>query len=234
MSGLAWRLLGRELRSGELRLLLAALVVAVAAVTAVGFFTDRVRLALEQESQQLLGADLLLVADHPWPAAIREEALRRRLQTADTIGFPSMVLTNGKAQLADVKAVSSSYPLRGRLQRAARAGEPGVTVAGGPPVGEVWLDERLASALEAGPGNALQVGQSSLPVGAILTLEPDRGINFLGLAPRLMMHVDDLPRTGLVQTGSRVTYRLLVAGDGDAVAGFRKWVEPRLERGERL
>lgn len=234
MSGLAWRLLGRELRSGELRLLLAALVVAVAAVTAVGFFTDRVRLALEQEAQQLLGGDLLLISDHPWPANIRDEAVRRDLKTAETVGFPSMVLAGGQAQLADIKAVSSAYPLRGSLRRANRAGEAGEVTQGGPPPGTVWLDERLASALESGPGQTLQLGQRSLPVSAILTLEPDRGVNFFALAPRLMMHLDDLPGTGLVQTGSRLTYRFIVAGDAGAVAGFRNWIEPRLGRGERL
>jgi len=228
MSGLAWRLLGRELRSGELRLLLAALLVAVAAVTAVGFFTDRVRLALEQEAHQLLGGDLLLVADHPWPEAIRAEALKRGLQTADTVVFPSMVLANGQAQLADIKAVSSTYPLRGRLGTATGTQDKG------PQPGGVWLDERLATALQSGPGHGVQLGQSSLPVAAILTLEPDRGINFFTLAPRLMMHLDDLPATALVQPGSRLTYRFLVAGESAAVAGFRKWVEPRLSRGERL
>jgi len=234
MSSLAWRLLGRELRSGELRLLLAALVVAVAAVTAVGFFTDRVRLALEQEAQQLLGGDLLLISDHPWAAAIRDEAVRRGLKTAETVSFPSMVLADGRTQLADIKAVSSAYPLRGSLRRANRAGEVGEATAGGPPPGTAWLDERLANALESGPGKTVQLGQSGLPVSAILTLEPDRGINFFSLAPRLMMHLDDLPGTGLVQTGSRITYRFMVAGDAGAVAGFRSWVEPRLGRGERL
>jgi putative ABC transport system permease protein len=234
MNGLGWRLLGRELRSGELRLLLAALVVAVAAVTAVGFFTDRVRLALEQEAQQLLGGDLLLISDHPWPAAIREEAAGRGLKTAETVSFPSMVLAGGLAQLADVKAVSSAYPLRGSLRRADRAGEAGEATAGGPSPGTAWVDERLANVLDAGPGTTVQLGQRDLPVSAILTLEPDRGVNFFSLAPRLMMHLDDLPGTGLVQTGSRITYRFMVAGDPGPVAGFRNWIEPRLGRGERL
>ncbi len=234
MSGLAWRLLARELRSGELRLLLAALVVAVAAVTAVGFFTDRVRLALELEARQLLGGDLLLISDHPWPAAVRDEAAVRGLKSAETVGFPSMVLAGGQAQLADIKAVSSAYPLRGSLRRATRSGEAGELTQSGPPPGAVWLDERLAATLDAAPGQSLQLGQSTLLVAAILTLEPDRGINFLGLAPRLMMHLDDLPGSGLVQTGSRVTYRLLIAGEADAVAGFRGWIETRLGRGERL
>ena len=234
MTGLAWRLLGRELRSGELRLLLAALVIAVLAVTTVGFFTDRVHRALEQEAHQLLGGDLVLVADHPWPAAIRAEAVARGLLTADAVLFPSMVMAGGRIQLADVKAASSNYPLRGQLAASKLAGEPGRPVAGGPGAGTVWLDERLAAALDSGPGQAVQLGGQSLPVAAVLTFEPDRGINFFSLAPRLLMNLDDLPATGLVQTGSRVTYRLMVAGEARAVAGFRTWVEPRLGRGERL
>ena len=234
MSGLAWRLLGRELRSGELRLLLAALVVAVAAVTAVGFFTDRVRLALEHEAHQLIGGDLLLVTDHPWPAAVRDEAARRGLQTAETVTFPSMVLANGQAQLADIKAVSTTYPLRGSLRQAQQPGQTGEMTRHGPPAGAVWLDERLSAALQTTPGQTIQLGRSALPATAILTLEPDRGVNFFALAPRLMMHLDDLSATGLVQPGSRLTYRLLVAGDATVVDGFRNWVEPRLGRGERL
>ena len=228
MIGLAWRLLGRELRSGELRTLLAALVVAVAAVTAVGFFTDRIRLALELEAHQLLGGDLVLVADHPWDTQVRAEAARFGLQTAETIVFPSMVQAEGRAQLADIKAVSAGYPLRGRLGTAS-AGDGERPVAG-----TAWLDERLSSALAVGPGQIVQLGQSKLPVAAILTLEPDRGINFFTLAPRLMMHIDDLPASGLVLPGSRLTYRFLVAGDSAAVAAFRKAIEPRLGRGERL
>ncbi len=234
MIGLSWRLLGRELRSGELRLLFAALVVAVLAVTTVGFFTDRVHRALEQEAHQLLGGDLVLVADHPWPATIREEAARRGLQTADTVAFPSMVMAGSQVHLADIKAASTGYPLRGQLGVSERAGEPGRLSGSGPASGAVWLDERLAAVLDAGPGDRVQVGQQRLPVSAILTLEPDRGVNFFSLAPRLMMHVNDLPQTGLVQTGSRVTYRLLLAGDAAAVAGFRAWVDKRLGRGERL
>lgn len=230
MAGLAWRLLGREIRSGELRLLLVALVVAVAGVTAVGFFTDRVRQALEREAHQLLGADLLLVADHPWPADIRREAAGRGLALAETWTFPSMVLRDGRAQLADIKAVSPAYPLRGRLRLA--GGEDGP--AGGPAPGTVWLDERLATALAARPGDSLNLGQGKFAVAGVLTLEPDRGVNFFSLAPRLMMNLADLPATGLVQAGSRVGYRLLVAGEDAAVAAFQAWAGARLERGERL
>ena len=234
MTRLAWRLLGRELRSGELRLLMVALVVAVAAVTAVGFFADRVRQALEREAHQLLGADLVLIADHPWPAASLEDAAARGLRIAQTQIFPSMVLANGQAQLADIKAVSAGYPLRGSLRMAPATGAADAAVAGGPAAGSIWLDERLAGALGAKVGDQLAVGQAQLPVSGILTLEPDRGVNFFSVAPRLLMHLDDLPGTGLVQVGSRVSYRLLVAGEPDAVEAFRRWQSPRLQRGERI
>ena len=234
MIRLAWRMLGRELRSGELRLLFVALAVAVAAVTAVGFFTERVRLALTQESHQLLGGDLLLIADHPFSPDRAAEALRLGLQVAETRLFPSMVLANEQAQLADIKAVSSNYPLRGRLSATRQIGEPGLPVNAGPQAGTVWLDERLQSALQVKPGDWLTLGQSRLQVAAILTHEPDRGVNFFSVAPRLLMHLDDLPATGLVQNGSRLTYRLLLAGEAQSVATFRQWVEKRLERGERL
>ncbi len=234
MFRLAWRLLVRELRSGELRLLFAALAVAVAAVTAVSFFADRVRLALEREAQQMMGGDLVLTADHPWDPAFVREARVRRLQIAETLSFPSMVMAGAQMQLADVKAVSSSYPLRGKLSAGAVAGEPGVPVNSGPPLGSVWLDERLSGTLQIAPGGQVSVGQKSLVVSAILTLEPDRGVNFFALAPRLMMHLDDVAGSGLVQTGSRVTYRLLLAGEPDAVKGYAAWLEGRLQKGERL
>ncbi len=234
IAGRAWRTLGRELRSGELRLLFAALAIAVAAVTAVGFFADRVRLALEREARQMMGGDLILIADHALPAAYATEAHRRGLALAETRVFPSMVIGSEQAQLADIKAVSPGYPLRGRVETSQRAGGAGEPAEGGPAPGAVWIDERLSAALQVGPGGSVTVGGQRLKVAAILTREPDRGVNFFSLAPRLMMHVDDLPATGLIQPGARIRYSLLAAGEAKAVAGYQAWLTPRLERGERL
>jgi putative ABC transport system permease protein len=234
----ALRALRRDARAGELRLLVAALVVAVAALTAVGFFADRVRQALDREANQLLGADLLLIADHPWPSTIIQEARQRGLALAETQTFPSMV-AQGKgeglrAQLAEIKAVSDGYPLRGSLRIADRQGAVDSPAAGIPPPGTIWIDERLASSLPAEVGDLVAVGQQSLRVGAVLTLEPDRGVNFFSVAPRLLMNLADLPATALVQPGSRITYRLLLAGEAKAVAAFRSRIEKSLARGERI
>jgi len=234
MIGHAWRVLGRELRSGELRLLFAALAIAVAAVTAVGFFADRVHLALEREAQQMMGGDLILVSDHPLTDDYAAEAERRHLQLAQTMVFPSMVIGPVQAQLADIKAVSRTYPLRGSVETSPQAGETGGPVQGGPKQGTVWLDERLAAALQVVPGGTVTVGIKALTVAAILTREPDRGVNFFSLAPRLMMNLDDIAATGLLQPGARIRYTLLAAGSTKSVAEYQGWLSQRLARGERL
>lgn len=230
----AFRLLVRDARAGELRLLVAAMVIAVAALTAVGFFADRVHQALEREAHQLLGADLLLIADQPWPESIGNLARQHGLEVATSSIFPSMVMHNGVAQLAEIKAVSAGYPLRGRLRTASALNALDSATNAIPGRGEFWADERLASALSLRVGDVVTIGQSKLTSAAILTLEPDRGVNFFSVAPRLMMHEDDLAATGLVQVGSRVAYRILVAGAAADVARFQRRAEASLGRGQRI
>ena len=228
------RMLVRDLRAGELTVLGVALLLAVAAMSSVGFLADRVQQALTLESHQLLGGDLLLVADHPWSDAYRQEAAGRGLQLAESAAFPSMVASAGDAQLAEVKAVTANYPLRGVLRRAAALNQPDAVTHDVPARGSVWPDERLAAALDAKPGQALRVGALQLETAAVLTLDPDRGINFFALAPRLLMNHADLPATQLIQPGSRIAYRLHLAGERDAIEVYRRWAESRLARGERL
>ena len=231
---LALRMLGRDWRAGELRVLAAALVVAVASITSVAFFADRVSRALVRDAHQLLGADLVLVSDHPWKAGIGEEIARRGLQRAEAVNFISMARGDAGSQLAGVKAVTDNYPLRGRLRIAAAPNAPDAPAATGPGRGSVWLDERLVSALGAPVGARLKLGNAEFAVAAVITLEPERGANFFNIAPRLMMHAADVPATGLVQTGSRVWFYLYAAGEPAAVAAFEAWARTRLERGQRV
>lgn len=233
---LALRMLWRDARAGELRLLLAALTIAVGALSAVGFFTDRVARALAQEANQLLGADMLLRSDHPWSDDVVGTAARLGLRTAQTQTFPSMVSSSadGAAQLAEIKAVSVGYPLRGKLRIASAQDAPERIAEGIPEPGSAWIDARLAQALALKVGDRVQLGERELRVAAILMLEPDRGVNFFSLAPRLMLNLADLDGTGLIQYGSRVGYRLLVAGDAAALAQFRSQVETGLERGQHI
>ncbi|MEO1765890.1 ABC transporter permease [Thiobacter aerophilum] len=230
---LALRLFLREWRAGELTVFVLALLVAVAAVTTVSFFTDRVNQALDRQASELLAADLVLASDHPIEAHREAQARALGLAVAHSAVFPSMVVAAGHAHLAEIKAVSEGYPLRGRLRITAATGK-GMDVAHGPAPGTVWADARLMGALNLVPGNVIEVGRKALTLVAVLEREPDRAGDFFNIAPRLMMNEGDLPATGLITVGSRIRYRLLVAGQPRAVAAYRRAIEPKLARGERL
>ena len=234
----AFRMLARDWRGGELRVLAAALVVAVASVTSVAFFADRVSRALVRDAHQLLGADLVLVSDHPWKTAISDELARRGLERADAITFISMSRAGegdaARGQLAGVKAVSEKYPLRGKLRIAPAPNAPDAIANEGPQRGTVWIEERLITTLDAPVGSKLRLGSGTFEVAAVITLEPERSANFFNIAPRLIMNIADVQATQLVQTGSRVWYYLYAAGSGEAIAAFEAWAKQQLERGQRV
>lgn len=231
---LALRMLLRDLRAGELHLLALALIVAVASLSSVGFLTDRVGRSLDREANQLLGGDLLLSADHEWPASFRQLARSEGLQVTDTYVFSSMVGTEAAVQLAAVKAVGEGYPLRGSVRIAPARNAPDAVVGAIPLRGEIWPDERVIAALGVSVGDTVQLGLLSMTVGGVLTFESDRGANFFSMLPRVMVNAADLPATGLIQTGSRVSYRLHVAGESAAVTRFRDRASTILARGQSI
>lgn len=229
---LAARMTARDARAGELRLLLVALAVAVAAIACVGFFADRLRGALELEARQLIGADWVLSADRAIDAGLAQRARAAGLSVATTVAFPSMVVGPGSPQLASVKAVTEGYPLRGNLRVAPAPDAPDAPARGIPAPGTAWVDAQLLTALGVAPGGTVQLGEVALRVDRVLTLEPDRGANFVNFAPRILVGMEDLRASGLVQPASRLNWRLLVAGPPDAVARFTAGVVPG--RGQRV
>ena len=234
MFRLSLRMLLRDWRAGELRVLALALVLAVGSVASVAFFADRVRQALTRDAHQVLGADVLLTADHPWSTEFRDAIAKLGLVRAESMTFVSMARAGGEAILAGVKAVTLGYPLRGKLRSAPELYAPDSATRDIPLAGTVWLDERMMTALKVKPGETIELGQSRFRVAAVLTLEPDRGVSFMNFAPRILMRVDDLRATGLVQPQSRINYQLLAAGDRVAVRRFEQWARARLGRGERV
>lgn len=233
----AARMAQRDWRAGELRLLAAALVIATAAVTSVGFFVDRIRLGLERDATQLLGADLVVSSDKPIGAALRERATRDGLSLAETVTFPSMAVSASDPDvnaLAAVKAVSNGYPLRGTMRVQASVSEPDGPTRAVPDPGTVWVDSQAANALRLAPGDRLKLGEKSFEIAQLISIEPDRGSGFLNFAPRVMLNVGDLPATQLIQPGSRVTYRLLVAGERNAVRAYSAWLGEHLVRGQQI
>ncbi len=231
---LAMRMLRRNALAGEARVLFVALVIAVASVTTVGFFADRVRGALDRQANELLGGDLVVIADHPVPAGFAEAARSASLSVAETRTFPSMVSAPGGANLAEIKAASAGFPLRGRLRIADAPDAPDREVEGGPGPGTAWVGVPLTGRIGVKVGDTLQVGRVALRITAVITREPDSVLDYFGIAPRVLMHAEDLAATGLIQVGSRVTYRLLVAGEAKAVERYREAVAPKLGRGERI
>src|SRR5436853_715229 len=182
---IAMRMLRRNWSAGELRVLLLALLVAVGSVTTVGFFADRVQAALDAQANELLGGDLMMVADHAIAPAFAEEAARLGLQVAQTRTFPSMVSASGAVNLAEIKAVSSGFPLRGHIRVTEGPGIPDHEAKGGPEPGTVWIGVPLVGRIGAKVGDMLQVGRARLKIAAIITREPDSVLDYFGLAPRV-------------------------------------------------
>jgi putative ABC transport system permease protein len=224
---LGWRTLWRDVRSGELRLLVVAVTLAVASLTAVGFFADRLQGGLQRDARQLLGGDAVVATDRTAPPVFAQEAKRLGLAQAQTLGFQTMARApealGGATKLVALKAVEAGYPLRGKLRINASPGAPEQLAPGIPPSGSVWVDAQLLDALGLKVGDALLLGSAQFQVAALIVSEPDRGAGFMNFAPRVMMNTADIPATALVQPASRVNYRLAVAGDDAAVARFVAW-----------
>jgi putative ABC transport system permease protein len=211
----------RDWRAGDLRLIALAVLVAVAALTTVATFTDRVRRALELRATELLAADLVLESSNEIPAALIDDVHAAGLATTRTTSFRSMAVNGERMELAEVKAVETGYPLRGTLRVAGALFGAETAVEGGPASGSVWIDGRLFQALQAGIGDEIALGSGRFTVARILSYEPDRGGDLFNIAPRLMMNRADVAATGLLGPGSRVSHRLLLAGTGAEVEAFR-------------
>lgn len=234
---LAWRQALRDFRAGELRLLALAVMLAVAALTAVSFFADRLNHGLQRDARQLLGGDAVVGSDRPVPPELTARARELGLTSATNTSFPSMGRApdekGGATRLVSVKAVSPGYPLRGRLQLKDQPEGPVRTEAAAPQPGTVWVDAALLDALQLNVGDPLLLGDASFTIARIIVIEPDRGTGFSSFAPRVMLAESDLEATGLVQPSSRINYRFAVAApkgvDDAVVRRFVNWVDERVK-----
>lgn len=230
---LAVRQLLRDARAGELRVLFFALLVAVAASTAIGYFGARLNGAMLLRATEFLGADLLLEGSSPARPEQIDSGRELGLEHARIVEFSSVIATDNGIQLSSIKAVDSAYPLRGQLKSAAA---PYATEesGGGPKAGEAWVESRLLTALNLKIGDSIDVGLQTLRLARVLTYEPDRAGNFYSLTPRVLISLDDLQATGVVQPGSRVSYKELWRGPAAALEHYRQLITPRLAANQRL
>lgn len=247
---LSLNLLRRDWRAGEWRVLLLALVLAVGSLATVGMFADRVRQALQQEATSLIGADLRITSTRPLPTVYRKSAEALGLRAVESRSFPSMVSSREQAMLSELQAVEAGYPLRGKIAIDVGNGVGGNSTfspypqpspikgegaAGSIPLrGTVWADERLLRRLDLQVGGEVGIGAMRFKVAARIVKDIDQSIGFSSFAPRVLMNAQDLAATGLLQEGSRITYRLMVAGEAQQVAALRDELKPKLSGNERL
>ncbi|MFI8615199.1 ABC transporter permease [Acidovorax sp. NPDC077693] len=233
---LGWRTLARDLRAGELRLLIVAVTLAVAALTSVGFFADRLQGGLQRDALQLLGGDAVVASDNPTPQAFVDQAKALGLQSVTTLGFPTMGRASdaqgGASKLVALKSVQPAYPLRGSLRVSDAPGAIDQPTRDIPAKGEVWVDAPLLESLNLAMGDFLLLGDTQLRIARIIVIEPDRGAGFMSFAPRVMVNEADLAATGLVQPASRLTYRFAVTGPAPAVKAFNEWSAAELKKPE--
>jgi len=230
----ALRNLWRDVKSGELSVLMLALTVAVLSLTAVGFFTSRISQAVSAQAAEVLAADLRLESTMPIPQRYLDIAQARGLQTARILSFPTAIFNGDLSQLAAFNAVSSNYPLRGRVRIADVPFGPARDTDKIPGRGEVWLDARIMSQLQVGLGTSLRIGAGSFRVTQVLDYRPDQGGGFVNLAPAALIDYDDVAVTQLIQPGSRVNYYALFAGASGAVGEFRQFLEANKQPSERI
>lgn len=231
---LSLRLLRRDWRAGELRILAAALAIAVGSVTAIGFFSDRINRAMTEQSAELVGADLRLISPQPLPPAWLRAATDEGLHQTQTLSFASVVVHGEAMQLASVLAVDAGYPLRGTVRTAPALFARDTAMSGEPAPGTAWAEPRVMQELGIAVGARIEIGDAQFTVTRVLTYEPGRAGGSFSFAPRVLISQADVARTAVVQPGSRVTYTALFSGMEIDLMHYKAWLAPRLEPNHQL
>jgi putative ABC transport system permease protein len=230
----ALRNLWRDLKSGELSVLLLALSVAVLSLTAVGFFTSRIAQGVRQQSSEVLAADLRLESAEPISPQDFMAAQTEGLASAQLIEFPTAIFNGDDSQLVALNAVSTGYPLRGQMRIADVPFGISRTTDRIPQPGTVWVDARILSQLKLRIGDQLRIGAKSFTATQVVDYRPDQGTGFVNFAPTALINLGDIGATQLIQPGSRVTYVALFAGMPRAVESFRSYLKAHKTGAEHL
>ena len=223
----------RQSRSGEVLVMIAAISMAVASLSAVGFLTDRISLSIEKQASELLAADLRISSPEPIPEEWIDLAKERKLDLASSQSFPSVVYSQDGNALARIKAVSSMYPLRGTVRISDNDSSDEYEVKKIPSPSEVWVDQAIYR-LNAEIGDEISIGNSDFKITAILRYRPDQSIGFASLSPTVLMNISDIPGTGLITEGSRVNYSMLIAGENNEVQTFSELMSVKVNDSARI
>ena len=231
---LALKLVRRDWRSGELNILGLALIIAVAASTAVSLFGHRLTRTMETQAAEFLAADLVVSSHEADADAWFSKAVEMGLKTARTVEFPSVLVENNELLLTGAKAVSDAYPLRGALRTTASDIAAETVANEAPPPGTAWVDNRVLNSLKLSLGDSVTLGEKPLKLARIITHEPDRRGDLYSLSPRILFNLADLEATAVIRPGSNAHYYALFAGDVKAILEFKQWLKPLLHPGQKL
>ncbi len=231
---LALKLLFRDGRSGELTILVLALIIAVSSSTAISLFADRMHRTMSTQAAEFLAADLVITTPALIPIDWLSKAESLNLATARTAEFSTVLIENDELLLAGIKAVSADYPLRGYLKSTHSDYNNETIKHKGPEIGEVWVGKRVLSALKLKLGDDVIVGEKTLTIGQLITYEPDKRGDLYSLSPRVMINDADLEATQVLKPGSHVHYFFQFSGSAQALVQFKRWVKPKLNASQRL
>ncbi|MCK8123256.1 FtsX-like permease family protein [Pseudoalteromonas sp. 2CM32C] len=230
---LALKLFAREFRRGELTVISAAIALAVLTVLTLSMVTDRIAQSIAQKSSAFIAADRVLASSHAIDTAFIERAKSQNLQTAQMVYFDTMLFANDEMQFSSVKAASDAYPLKGQLKvKNTLLGET-VIANGGPNPGNVWLSESVFYSLNIDIGSQVELGAALFNVEKVIVEEPDAPFNVFSSSRRVLINIADVPKTEVVQPGSRVFYRQLYAGSEDDINSFYDWLKPQMKENQQ-
>jgi len=230
----ALRNLWRDLKSGELWVLVLALSVAVLSLTAVGFFTSRISQGVHAQAAEVLAADLRIESADPLPSGFLDEAARSGLRAAQVWSFATAIFNGGQSQLSSIVAVTDDYPLRGHMRIASAPFGIAHTTAGTPQSGTAWVDARILAQLNLQVGDRIRIGAGAFAITQVLDYRPDQGTAFVGIAPSVLIGMGDVATTQLIQPGSRITYADLFAGPTARIEAFRGYLKDHKSGGQHL
>ncbi|MGB8809229.1 MAG: FtsX-like permease family protein [Acinetobacter calcoaceticus] len=214
MRNLLKPLLLQSFRTGGLYLLIIALSLAISATTALKFSNDQVKNAVSLQASQMLGADLVLSNNEPIEQSWKKRAKQLGFKQTNVTMFSSMAHTQDQFVMVNVKAIEPLFPLRGQLEI-----EPTMQ---GIQSGEVWLSQRAADLLKVKLGDAVSIADGTFRFSGVIVRDSNQELGFSGFSPTVIIHQSDIAKTHAIQTGSRIDYRLLMAGKPEQVQTFVK------------
>ena len=227
------RLLHHELRRGELTIIFLAIVLAVATVFSLTGFSGQIKHAIVANSTNTIGADRVLRMSSEIDPSIIEKSQALALQSARKIETESMVFAGDNMLLSELDAVSDTYPLRGELKIKTSLTQTESIIASAPKLGTAWVEPSVLSRLDVNIGDTIEIGLAPLTIAGIVTDIPDRSYRAFIAGPTVILNIADMPKTELIQPGSRITYKYLFAGETDAIETFETWIKPQINESQR-